>query len=217
MTRNYCRLGVLALLIAGGSLLANATTISFSSLSQPGSSFTSEGNTLTQQGFTFADQLDGLGNGLAVWQASSPNLPGLNTANTSLFEFFAGSTTRLTQAGNVAFSLNSIDLAQYNSLQVSGTFNVIFLGTHADNTTVSQTFTVNRFAGTPILQTFVFSNFTNVVRVDFTQGVAPSGTAYQFDNVVVNSTAGVPEPSTFFLGAVSLVVLGANRKLLRRA
>jgi hypothetical protein len=91
------RLGVLLLLIAGASLSTNATTLFFSSLSQPGSSSTSEGNSYSQQGFTFTDLLNGVGNGLSVWQASSSNLPSLNTADTSLFEFFANSTTELTQ------------------------------------------------------------------------------------------------------------------------
>jgi hypothetical protein len=154
--------------------------------------------------------LNGVGNGLSIWQASSPNLPGLNTANTSLFEFFASSTTELTQTGNTAFTLNSIDLAQYNDLQSSGTYMVTFTGTHADNTTVSQTVTVTRVTGTPALQTFVLSNFTNVVKVDFTQGVAAGGTAYQFDNVVVNAST-VPEPAPFLLGAMSLVGFCAAR------
>jgi hypothetical protein len=91
-------------------------------------------------------------------------------------------------------------------VQSAGTFTVTFTGTHANNTTVSQTFTVNRFAGTPVLQTFFFSNFTNVVKVDFTQGVAASGAAYQFDNVTINN---VPEPATFLLGAISLAGLFA--------
>lgn len=202
-------LGVLALMIAGGSLSANATVLFFSSLSQAGSGSTSEGNSYTQQGFTFTDLLNGpFGNGLAVWQASSSNLPSLNTADTSLFEFFGSSTTELTQSGNAAFTLNSIDLAQYNSLQSAGTFTVTFTGTYADNSTVSQTFTVNRTVGTPVLQTFVFSSFANVVKVDFTQGTAGSGTAYQFDNVVINA---VPEPATIFLGAISLAGLCASK------
>jgi hypothetical protein len=190
---------------------ASATILSFSGLSQAGSASTSEGNSVTQQGYTFTDLLNGAGNGFAIWQASSPNLPGLNTANTSLFEFFAGSTTELTKTGNTAFTLNSIDLAQYNNLQSAGTYMVTFTGTHADTTTVSQTFTVNRVAGTPALQTFTFSTFANVVKVDFTQGIAAGGNAYQFDNVVVTASA-IPEPGTFLFGAVSLAGLWAARR-----
>jgi MYXO-CTERM domain-containing protein len=212
MSAKYRGFVLIAFVFTICSLSANASVISFNGLSTAGSGSTNEGNSVTLSGFTFTDLLNGVGNGFAVWQASSPNLPSLNTANTSLFEFFANSTTQLTQSGNTAYTLNSIDLAQYNNLQTAGTYTVSFIGTHADNTTVSQSFTVTRVTGTPVLQTFTFSNFTNVVKVDFTQGVAASGTAYQFDNVVVNTTAVTPEPGSFLLGAASLVGLWASRR-----
>ncbi len=72
-------LNVLVAAIAVCPLAANAETISFSSLSQPGNSYAAEGSSYTQQGFTFANGT------FAVWQASSANLPGLDAANTSLF------------------------------------------------------------------------------------------------------------------------------------
>jgi hypothetical protein len=208
-----CVVRLFLLTVAFGLVCANATLTTFSALSQAGSGSTSEGNSYSQQGFIFADQLNGGGNGLAVWQASSPNLPGLATANTSLFEFFAGSTTLLTETGNVAFTLDSIDLAQYNDLQSAGTFNIQFTGTHPDLSTVTQTVTVNRFAGTPVLQTFNLVGFGNVKSVSFTQGVAAGGSAYQFDNLVINA---VPEPGAFLLGAISLAAMCVSRKLLRR-
>jgi hypothetical protein len=207
-----CIVRLFLLTVAFGLTCANATLISFSALSQPGSGSTSEGNSYSQQGFIFADQLNGFGNGLSVWQASSPNLPGLATANTSLFEFFGNSTTLLTENGNVAFELDSIGLAQYNDLQSAGTFNVLFTGTHPDLSTVTQTVTVNRFVGTPQLQTFSLTGFTNVKSVSFTQGVAGSGTAYQFDNLAIT----VPEPGAFLLGAISLAAMCVSRKLLRQ-
>jgi hypothetical protein len=157
--------------------------------------------------------LRGGGGGAAafdVWGASSPNLPGLNVANTSLFEFFAGSTTTLTEGGSV-FALNSIDLAPLIA-GGAGSFTVTFQGTHPDTSTVSQMFTVND--STPAaLTTFSFSSFTNLVSVSFTQGAnigffGAQGTAYQFDNVVVNASS-VPEPATiglFAAGAGFIVI-----------
>ena len=213
-TSSVLRVFMFALAVAGISICANATpiTINFSSLSQPGSGSTSEGNIYTQQGFTFTDQLNGAGNGFAVWDASSPNLPGLATANTSLFEFFAGSTTVLTDAGNL-FTMNSIDLAQYDDLQTAGPFNVTFQGTFADSSTVSETFIVNRFSGTPALQTFNFSGFINVDRVTFTQEPANAGLAYQFDNLVIAPPTAVPEGSELgMLGITALGILGAIKK-----
>jgi len=201
-------------------VITQATTINFASLSQPGTGSTSFGNVVTQQGFSFTDLLNSsFGSGFAVWQASSPNLPGSNTANTSLFEFFANSTTELTAAAHAAFTLNSIDLAQYLTPQTPGSFTVTFTGTRADSSTVTQTFTVPRLAGTPALQTFNFSGFTNVVKVDFTQGInggSAIGTGYQFDNVVINAQTPVPEPGTNVLLAFALVTSLALYRLVSR-
>ncbi|MDQ2712214.1 MAG: hypothetical protein M3Y72_26360 [Acidobacteriota bacterium] len=95
---------VLVAAIAACPIAAEAATINFSSLAQPGNSYAMEGSSYTQ-GFTFAN------GSFAVWQTSSPNLPGLDPTNTSLFEFYAGGATSLTAAGNAPFTLSSIDLA----------------------------------------------------------------------------------------------------------
>ena len=185
--------------------MASPVTISFGSLSQPGSGLVSEGGSVSLDGFTFSSA----DSALETWGATSPNLPGLVTADTSLFEFFAGSTTTLSDGGT-KFSLNSIDLAPVVA-GGSGTFTVTFTGTFADSSTVTETFTVND--GTPpALQTFDLSGFDNVVSVKFTQGTnsgffATQDTAYQFDNVVVSSSAvSTPEPGS--LPFVSLGLLG---------
>ena len=200
----------LVLLWTAGSVSAGATTINFSSLSQAGSSFASVGGSITQQGFTFTSASAAF----YVWQASSPNLPSLAPANTSLFEYYAFSTTTLTDGGN-PFTLSSIDLAALLT-GGSGTFTVTFTGTHPDATTVSQTFTVND-TSPPSLQTFSFSGFTNLVSVSYAQGTN-SGffqnqvSAYQFDNVVV-TTSSVPEPGSLaLLGSGVLAAAGALRR-----
>jgi hypothetical protein len=192
---------------------AYATTISFAGLSQAGSTYVSEGASYSQQGFTFTS------GALYTWEAASANLPGLAAANTSLFEFYADGASSIKAVGNGAFTLNSIDLAPLIA-GGSGTFDVTFTGTHADNSTVMQTFVVSD--STPSkLTTFDFSNFTNVVSVSFTQGTnsgffAAQDTAYQFDNVVVNAAptvSGVPEPRAWSLLALSVgAVLGLSRK-----
>jgi hypothetical protein len=58
-----CIVRLFLLTVASGLICANATLINFSALSQAAR-------------IHLADQLNGAGNGLAVWQASSPNLPG---------------------------------------------------------------------------------------------------------------------------------------------
>jgi hypothetical protein len=195
-----------------GTLLANAATISFASLSQPGSGLVFEGGSVGADGFTFTSQ-DGA---LDVWGASSPNLPSLSTADTSLFEFYAGSTTTLTDAGS-PFSVSSIDLAPLIA-GGSGTFTVEFIGTYADSSTVSQMFTVDDTNPT-VLTTFDLSNFTNLVSLEFTQGTnvgffEEQDSAYQFDNVVVNAgTVGTPEPgSLVWLGAAFALLLAATAR-----
>jgi uncharacterized protein (TIGR03437 family) len=181
------------------ALTAGTVNLSFVSLSQPGSNMASVGNAsgiIVQSGFTLTSP----DASWDVWQASSPNLPGLNVANTALFEFYCsapiptctGQPDTVT-AGGAVFTANSIQLAPLLA-GGSGTFTVTLTGTRLDNSPVTQTFTVSY--GTPTtLQTFSFTNFTNLVSLTLPQGAnngfygSQSG-AYQFDNL--NLTTGQP-------------------------
>jgi len=189
-----------------GTLMAGSVTIGFGSLSQTGTGMVSEGGSVSSDGFTFTSADDAFD----IWAASNPNLPSLSTADTSLFEFFAGSTTTVSDGGT-AFSLSSIDLAPVIA-GGTGSFTVQFIGTRADSSTVSQTFTVNDSTPTA-LTTFDFSGFTDLVNVEFSQGTnigffETQDTAYQFDNVVVSTSAAiVPEPSALPLLSAGCIFL----------
>jgi hypothetical protein len=191
-----------------GTVPLSADVLDFSSLSQSGNSFVDVGNSLTGDGLTFSS---GTGDFYA-WEASSANLPSGSVADTSLFEYYANATTLTSYGG--AFALNSIDLAPLIE-GGAGTFDVTFTGTHADSTTISQTFTVSDSPDE--LTTFDFSGgFTDLVSVSFTQGTnsgffAAQDTAYQFDNF--NFTPGptrtvVPEPSSVILLLTTLLAVG---------
>jgi hypothetical protein len=163
------------------------------------------GSTYSKDGFTL------------VAPASIPFF-NYGTQTTSLY---AGSTAllawgaqdsvyRLTQDNGGVFTLSSIDLG--NTFLTTPTRTVTFTGLRADNSTVTQDFTTD--PDVINLRNFNFSNFTNLVSVDFVgDGVSQY---YQFDNINVSPTvsAAVPEPFSILgtiFGAGSGVAL--KRKL----
>jgi len=198
-------IGLMALVLALGlARSATATTINFASLSQPGSGSRSLGTSLTFGGFDFTSTPGGFGDlGLDVWQDSSPNHPVGGSAATSLFEFTALATTTFKPTGGGTFELDGIDLTQYGVGQPGGNFAVTFVGTKSNLSTVTQTFVVPIDAATPVLHPFTFSGFTDLTSVSVQQGIFAGGTAFQFDNIVVNAgpqgPTPVPEPATLLL------------------
>ena len=82
--------------------------VNFLSLARGGNGSAKVGSLYSDQGFTIASSVYGQ---LYVWQAGILNFPGLAQSATSLFQFNSGATVDLTAAGNVPFTLNSIDLA----------------------------------------------------------------------------------------------------------
>jgi hypothetical protein len=196
----------IGLFFAIGISTAQAKVINFSGLSEAGTGFSSLGNTVIQDGFQFTS------NNIGVWQDSSPNHPTGGTSSTSLLEYIAYFGTTITEINTNPFQLNAIDLASWGAGQTD-TMEVTFLGTKSDSSTVQQTFTVDNNGGsTPVLQHFIFSGFTDLVSVAFTQGAYASSAAYQFNNVVVNQAsapnpASVPEPATMLLFGIGMAGL----------
>lgn len=141
------------------------------------------GTSYTEDGFTVS-QVGTQSSSLAVWGNQSTFYPG----STALFNNASGGVTRLTQVGGGAFTLSSIDLVDlFNEPRSTP---VTFTGLKADTTTITQNFTTSEIG----LTTFNFTNFTNLVSVDWDQ-VFPF---HQFDNINVSaaSATAVPEPFT---------------------
>jgi hypothetical protein len=204
---------------------ARAATINFGALQTLGTpvgvlgGLNSFGSSLSFGGFDFSTN-NVSSYGLSVWAAANPNHAVGGAAATSLFEYAATFQISFQRTGGGVFDLQGIDLANFgaNMGNFPPTFGVTFTGTLANNSTVTQTFQVANsgpIGASPILQSFVFSGFNNLVKVDVTQGTYIFGDAFQFNNLVVQTptpgpTAAVPEPVTLLWVGTGLGLLAAR-------
>lgn len=111
-----------------------------------------------------------------------------------------GATTTLT--GGSAFSISSIDLLRVPSIT---SWSVIFTGTKADASKVTQSFTFNSNSW----KTFTFdADFNNLTSLSWNEGALRT---FAFDNINVSA---VPEPETYamLLAGLGLVALARRRK-----
>ena len=209
-------LATLAALALAAQPAAAQTTISFDNLtaqadSNGGSLYL--GSSYSTQGFTFVSGSNG-------FFAESGADPVYGDGETSLYSNLDGSTT-LTQDNGMAFSLNAIDLGpfrgnSFNPTQFDGP--VLFTGTQADGTTVTATETIDDPNGQ--FQTIHFTGFDNLPSLTFQGNSSPgatTGSAPQFDNVVLNAPAtapsAAPEPSQ--MAGLGVMALGLSGLLLR--
>jgi hypothetical protein len=183
---------------------AQAVVIDFESLATNYGGYV--GSSYTESGFTVTSSYDPYPYAYAV---NGPNSI-FYTGSTAIANVQGYSTTTLTQVGGGAFTLKSIDLADYGNAR--GYYNieyvnVDFIGNLVGGGIVKQSFTTDSLPG---LETFNFTNFTNLTSVKFVEtGSFPN---FQFDNINVSST-NVPEPFTI-LG--TLTGAGASVSLRQR-
>jgi hypothetical protein len=176
---------------------SSAAVLDFETLGHAGDWTADAGFVYLEKGF----QLDNLTANFpfATWGSNSSFF----TGSTALMNDNDAGLTRLTQAGNGAFALYSIDLAAMYPSATEDGVDVTFTGIRTDSSTVTQTFHV--LDGAP--QTFSFGSFTNLAAVSWTNDAM----YHQFDNINV---AAVPEPSSYalFLVGLGLMALVARRR-----
>jgi len=158
-------------------------------------------NPLTSGGFLFRT---GCTNGLclAVWGRDS--LHQADPGEAAVFTNVPDMPVTMSQVGDGAFDLHSIDLADVYDQGESMTVRFDFH--YKSGPSDSETVTLDHHKG---LQTVVFDR-SNLDHVDWTTLSGDDGTlGTQFDNVDIASVQAVPEPATAGSMLAGLLVLGA--------
>jgi hypothetical protein len=192
-----------AILLLGVSTQASALVIDLAPTST-----TLFGPTYSQNGYTFTDSsgLTDYGNWATIDNGALSSNNASN-ANGDIFQDFGGNSNKLTNNASQAFSFNSIGLADTFNEGLGGT--VIFTFDHVGG--ASDTQTVVLTAGIKGLQIFTF-NESNLTDVVFGPDAA---SVIQFDNIGVDVSSAVPEPSTWammILGFFGLGFMAYRRK-----
>ena len=124
------------------------------------------------------------------------------------------STLMFSFTNSLVFGLLSVDLAEYSTVFSNEPATVPFLGYQQGGGIVTNVFTTDGIIdGTGPLadfQTFYFTNFTDLTRVEIPGPPSPSG--WSLDNLVVST----PEPATSGLLLAGGLALGLVKLLNRR-
>lgn len=212
MMRRSLALG--ALILAGSLGSAEASTVNFEDLAKaPGTeTLFNNGNDPISGGFLFdAANHSHIGN--KVW--------GTDNGGTFMVvdEFLGPDAITVSQIGGAPFALTSIDVSEAHDDPFFGALQVQIVGNVFGGGTVSQLLVLDNNLVKGVygnyFQTFIIDpGFGNLSSFTLTGLGAPAGQGsnyYAIDNVVVGTTAAVPEP-----GTLSLLGLGSAYLIRRR-
>lgn len=201
---NFIKQSILALALCAAGV-ANATVINFNN--NPDDSYFV--GSVASNGFVVTPN-DGASN-----IGTMSNLDGSGMVNGSIYLGLWSNTSArasivLKNATSVLFSLQSFDFDNaYQNVSGARTSSITVVGTRADRTSVSQTF--SNLSNVVTFQTYLLNNsFQGLTSVSF-NATGGSKVRALFDNITVNAAA-VPEPGSLALLGLGILGLVAARK-----
>ncbi len=196
--RQLCKLivGTVFTLVASA---AQATVIDFETIPQGDCAYL--GSQISTQGFTFRDTSGGglfsCNAGVIHNGVSSALIAANTTSSLTMFEQFGA-----------VFDLSWFEAG--SRTQLGRSLGIVVTGTKADSTIIKE---VINFSALSFDRFSLNGDFSNLISVNFLAFGATQFPEFLIDNIAVNESVKVPEPSVFVLFGLGLVGLGLSRKI----